>query len=102
MVGDFDQVNDVKLPPILKYTEALTKPECNRIPEEVICGVLHRGCKMILSAPRRRENRGLCSNSGYPSLAANTGWESPQYRLPYSTSTLNFFTVYFLNAATKF
>lgn len=53
MVGNFDHINDVKLPPILKYTEALSKPECNRIPDEVICGVLHRGCKMILSAPSK-------------------------------------------------
>ena len=50
MVGDCDHVN---LPPILKYTEAIKKPECNVIPEEVICGVLHRGCKMILSAPSK-------------------------------------------------
>ena len=50
MVGDNDHVN---LPPILKYTEAIKKPECNVIPEEVICGVLHRGCKMILSAPSK-------------------------------------------------
>ena len=50
MVGDGDHVN---LPPILKYTEAIKKPECNVIPDEVICGVLHRGCKMILSAPSK-------------------------------------------------
>lgn len=50
MVGDGDHVN---LPPILKYTDAIKKPECNVIPEEVICGVLHRGCKMILSAPSK-------------------------------------------------
>lgn len=50
MVGDNDHV---KLPPILKYTEAIKKPECNVIPDEVICGVLHRGCKMILSAPSK-------------------------------------------------
>lgn len=50
MVGDCDHV---KLPPILKYTEAIKKPECNVIPEEVICGVLHRGCKMILSVPSK-------------------------------------------------
>lgn len=50
MVGDCDHV---KLPPILKYTEAIKKPECNVIPDEVICGVLHRGCKMILSAPSK-------------------------------------------------
>lgn len=50
MVGDNDHV---KLPPILKYTDAIKKPECNVIPDEVICGVLHRGCKMILSAPSK-------------------------------------------------
>lgn len=50
MVGGNDHVN---LPPILKYTEAIKKPECNVIPDEVICGVLHRGCKMILSAPSK-------------------------------------------------
>lgn len=50
MVGDNDHV---KLPPILKYTEAIKKPECNVIPDEVVCGVLHRGCKMILSAPSK-------------------------------------------------
>ncbi len=50
MVRDSDHVN---LPPILKYTEAIKKPECNVIPDEVICGVLHRGCKMILSAPSK-------------------------------------------------
>ncbi|MBR6388682.1 MAG: AAA family ATPase [Opitutales bacterium] len=43
----------VKLPPILKYTEAVKKPECNVIPDEVVCGVLHRGCKLILSAPSK-------------------------------------------------
>ncbi len=42
-----------KLPPILQHTEAKSKPECNRIPDEVIAGVLHRGCKMILSAPSK-------------------------------------------------
>lgn len=37
----------------MKYAETLDKPECNEIPDEVICGVLHRGCKMILSAPSK-------------------------------------------------
>lgn len=50
MVGVNDHVN---LPPILKYTEAIKKPECNVIPDEVVCGVLHRGCKLILSAPSK-------------------------------------------------
>lgn len=50
IIRDSDHVN---LPPILKYTDAIKKPECNVIPDEVICGVLHRGCKMILSAPSK-------------------------------------------------
>ena len=53
MVAIADHIDPVKLPPILKYTEALAKPECNIIPDEVVCGVLHRGCKMIISAPSK-------------------------------------------------
>lgn len=52
-VGNSDHADRVKLPPILKYAETLDKPECNEIPDEVVCGVLHRGCKMILSAPSK-------------------------------------------------
>lgn len=52
-VGKSDHADRVKLPPILKYAETLDKPECNEIPDEVVCGVLHRGCKMILSAPSK-------------------------------------------------
>lgn len=52
-VGNSDHADRVKLPPILKYAETLDKPECNEIPDEIVCGVLHRGCKMILSAPSK-------------------------------------------------
>lgn len=52
-VENSDHADRVKLPPILKYAETLDKPECNEIPDEVVCGVLHRGCKMILSAPSK-------------------------------------------------
>lgn len=53
MVSNLDHSDHINLPPILQYTEAKLKPECNKIPDEVICGVLHRGCKMILSAPSK-------------------------------------------------
>lgn len=61
------------LPTPRLYSDAVRRPEAVIRPEEVVCGIVHRGCKLILSAPSKARKSWIMLDLGI-SVAAGARW----------------------------
>ena len=59
--------------PIRLFCEAVKDPKASAVPPEVVKGIVHRGCKLILSAPSKARKSWIMLDLGI-SVAAGARW----------------------------